>query len=72
MEEEEPGEDLSSPRGNSMALSVLFKKGGHGTSLFLFLVFLVSLVSLVSRVNQMNQINQKNQKNQLNPINPER
>ena len=50
MEEEEPGEDLSSPRGNSMALSVLFKKGGHGTSLFLFLVFLVSLV------NQINQI----------------
>jgi hypothetical protein len=34
MEEEEPGEDRSSLRGNSMTLSVRFKKGGHGTSLF--------------------------------------
>jgi hypothetical protein len=50
MEEEEPGEGRSSLRGNPMARSARFEKGGHGTSLFLFLVFLVSLVSLVAWV----------------------
>jgi hypothetical protein len=36
MEEEEPGEDHSTLRGNSMIVLNLFEKGGHGTSLFLF------------------------------------
>jgi hypothetical protein len=34
MGEEEPGEDRSSLRDNSMILLVQSKKGGHGTSLF--------------------------------------
>jgi hypothetical protein len=31
---EEPEEDRSTLRGNSMTLSIRFKKGGHGTSFF--------------------------------------
>jgi hypothetical protein len=34
MGEEEPGEDRSSLRDNSMILLNLSEKGGHGTSLF--------------------------------------
>ena len=48
MEEEEPGEDRSSLRGNPMALSVRFKKGGHGTSLFCYRVIgLLELLGLI-------------------------
>jgi hypothetical protein len=41
MGEEEPGGDRSILRDNSMTLLNLFKKGGHGTSLFFgsFLVY---------------------------------
>ena len=38
MGEEEPDEDRSSLRGNSMILLIQFKKGGHGTSLFCYVV----------------------------------
>ena len=38
MEEEEPGEDRSTLRDNSMILLNLFEKGGHGTSLFCYVV----------------------------------
>lgn len=41
MGEEEPGEDRSSLRDNSMILLNLSEKGGHGTSLFCFLGLLV-------------------------------
>jgi hypothetical protein len=47
MEEEEPGEDRSSLRDNSMARSFPFKKGGHGTSLFCYLGCLGYLSCLV-------------------------
>ncbi len=40
MGEEEPDEDRSSLRGNPMTILNLFKKGGHGTSLFCFWFFL--------------------------------
>jgi hypothetical protein len=35
MGEEEPGVDLSILKGSPMTLLKWFKKGGHGTSLFL-------------------------------------
>ena len=38
MGEGEPGGDLSSLKGNSMTLLIRFKKGGHGTSLFLLTI----------------------------------
>ena len=38
MGEEEPGEDRSTLKGNSMTILILFKKGGHGTSLFCYVV----------------------------------
>ncbi len=41
MGEEEPEEDRSTLRDNSMILLIWFIKGGRGTSLFCFLVFLV-------------------------------
>jgi hypothetical protein len=34
MDEGAPGEDRNTLRDNSMTLSIRFKKGGHGTSLF--------------------------------------
>ena len=35
---EEPGEDRSSLRDNSMTKKILSEKGGHGTSLFYYAV----------------------------------
>jgi hypothetical protein len=40
---EEPGEDRSSLKDNSMTKKVLSEKGGHGTSLFLLFGLLGSL-----------------------------
>jgi len=48
MGEEAPEEGRNIPRDNSMILLIWFKKGGHGASLFCFLVFLVYLVSWVN------------------------
>jgi hypothetical protein len=38
MGEGEPDEDLSTRRDNSMTQWVWYKKGGHGTSLFYYVV----------------------------------
>jgi hypothetical protein len=56
MEEEEPGEDRSSLRGNSMARSVPFKKGGHGTSLFFCWVNWVE-VNKIKKLYKPNELN---------------
>jgi hypothetical protein len=40
MEEGEPGEDRNTLKDNSMTIMILSEKGGHGTSLFLFVWFL--------------------------------
>ncbi len=40
MGEEEPAADPNSRSDNSMTIGILYEKGGHGTSLFVFKFFL--------------------------------
>ncbi len=44
---EEPGGDRSSRKDNSMTLSVRFKKGGRGTSLFFSVDWVIRFLELL-------------------------
>ena len=56
MGEGEPDVGHNSPRDSSMTIRVLSGKGGHGTSLFCFIVILVYLVAWANYSERYNKV----------------